>query len=73
MVPRCLEPYVPAFPVDDIADDQLVQARRNYAIVNYLPQSAELEFDFRVEKSVGSGETVGYAVCAPAPRWKSPV
>jgi len=55
------------------ANNQLVQARRNYAIVNYLDQSAELEFDFRVEKSQGAGETIGYAICAPAPRWKSPV
>ena len=55
------------------ANNQLVQARRNYAIVSYLDQSAELEFDFRVEKSQGSGETVSYAICAPAPRWKSPV
>ena len=63
----------PCHLIFDKANNKLVQARRNYAIVSYLDQSAELEFDFRVEKSQGSGETVSYAICAPAPRWKSPV
>ncbi|KIR39592.1 plasma membrane protein [Cryptococcus deuterogattii 99/473] len=45
-----------------------VQPRRNYTIVEYTPQS-ELIFDIRVEKSQGAGETVGYRVTAPAPRW----
>ncbi|OWT39249.1 plasma membrane protein [Cryptococcus neoformans Bt1] len=47
---------------------KFVQPRRNYAIVEYTPQS-ELLFDIRVEKSQGAGETVGYPVTAPAPRW----
>jgi hypothetical protein len=37
---------------------KLVQARRNYTIVEYLP-TGELVFDIRVEKSQGLGETVG--------------
>ncbi|WVQ79519.1 hypothetical protein IAT38_001618 [Cryptococcus sp. DSM 104549] len=47
---------------------KLVQPRRNYASVEYLP-GGELEFDIRVEKSQGAGETVSYPVRAPAPRW----
>jgi len=37
---------------------KLVQARRNYAIVEYK-QTGELVFDIRVERSPGSGDTVG--------------
>ncbi|KAL7424856.1 hypothetical protein Q5752_000541 [Cryptotrichosporon argae] len=42
--------------------------RRNYASIDYLDSGA-LRFDIRVEKSQGAGETVGYPVEAPAPRW----
>lgn len=63
---------LPVLPWIALATDiiQLVQARRNYAIVSYL-QTGELEFDFRVEKFQGAGETVSYAVKAPAPRWQA--
>lgn len=40
------------------ADDQFVQPRRNYAIVQYQPQTGDLEFDIRVEKEQGGGVTV---------------
>jgi hypothetical protein len=46
-----------------------VQARRNYTAVDYLPDSGELQFDFRVEKEQGLGETISYPINAPAPRW----
>ncbi|OCF33366.1 plasma membrane protein [Kwoniella heveanensis BCC8398] len=42
--------------------------RRNYAAVEYK-DNGDLIFEFRVEKSQGAGETVPYAVTAPAPRW----
>ena len=42
-------------------DKQLVQARRNYTIVEYMP-SGELIFDIRVEKAPGAGETVGHVL-----------
>ncbi|WWC73414.1 uncharacterized protein I206_107381 [Kwoniella pini CBS 10737] len=42
--------------------------RRNYAAVEYNT-NRELLFEFRVEKSQGAGETVGYPIKAPAPQW----
>ncbi|EIW72301.1 hypothetical protein TREMEDRAFT_25176 [Tremella mesenterica DSM 1558] len=49
---------------------KLAQPRRNYTIVQYL-SSGELEFDIRVEKSQGAGETVSYPIKAPAVKWQS--
>lgn len=46
-----------------------VMGRRNYCIVNYVPQSGELDFSIQVEVSQGSGETKGYAIRAPPPKW----
>lgn len=43
--------------------------RRNYCIVNYQPQTGELDFSIQVEISQGSGTTKGYAIRAPPPQW----
>lgn len=43
---------------------------RNWCSVTYDEQSGELEFDIRVEKVRGGGETKSYPVRAPAPRWQ---
>ena len=42
--------------------------RRNWCGVE-LNAGGELVFDIRVEKEKGVGETVGYVVGAPPPRW----
>ena len=42
---------------------------RNWCSVEYHQETGELEFDIRVEKVKGGGETKSYAVKAPAPRW----
>lgn len=36
---------------------QFVQPRRNYASIEYLEESGDLVFDFRVEKVQGGGDT----------------
>ena len=42
--------------------------RRNYCIVE-VEQESGLKFDIRVEIAQGVGETKGYSITAPAPRW----
>ena len=37
---------------------KLALNRRNYAAVDYEPDSGRLRFDFRVEKAQGEGETI---------------
>lgn len=51
-----------------IRSDSIIGAR-NWCSVEYHQESGELEFDIRVEKVRGGGETKSYAVKAPAPRW----
>lgn len=46
-----------------------VLGRRNYCLVNYLPQTGELDFSLQVETEQGKGTTKSYAVKTPAPRW----
>lgn len=36
---------------------KFVQPRRNYASIEYLEESGDLVFDFRVEKVQGGGDT----------------
>ncbi|ORX38016.1 putative plasma membrane protein [Kockovaella imperatae] len=65
------EKMIPLFDKDtdgSVMKRKLCQPRRNYASVDYL-ESGELQFDFKVEKSRGAGETVSYPIKAPAPRW----
>jgi hypothetical protein len=46
-----------------------VIARRNYASIIYDENTGELNFEIRVEKAPGVGESVPYRVAAPAPRY----
>ncbi|KAL8286205.1 hypothetical protein RQP46_004693 [Phenoliferia psychrophenolica] len=46
-----------------------IMGRRNYCMVDYFPQSGELQFDLRVETKQGAGTTKSYAISTPAPRW----
>ncbi|ODN78326.1 hypothetical protein L202_03970 [Cryptococcus amylolentus CBS 6039] len=66
------EHMIPLFKTDTDGSPlskQFTLARRNYTIVEYQQGDGSLSFDIRVEKSQGAGETVGYEVKAPAPRW----
>ncbi|KAI0792863.1 hypothetical protein C8Q75DRAFT_751734 [Abortiporus biennis] len=52
------------------AKSKYIMGRRNWCDVQWEPGSGALRFDIRVEREKGYGETVGYAVAAPAPRWE---
>jgi len=46
-----------------------IMGRRNWCCITLKQPSGDLLFDIRVEKEKGHGETVGYSVLAPPPRW----
>lgn len=46
---------------------KFIMGRRNWCQVNY--ENDEWVFDIRVEKEKGMGQTVGYSVRTPPPRW----
>ncbi|CAE7231572.1 unnamed protein product [Rhizoctonia solani] len=46
-----------------------IMGRRNYTSVELDEQTGYLNFDIRIEKAKGVGETVGYLVQAPPPSW----
>lgn len=51
------------------AKSKYIMGRRNWCGVVWDAATGALVFDIRVEKEKGHGETVGYVVEAPAPRW----
>ena len=67
------ETMVPLFQTD-LQDkkhkDKYIIGARNWCSVQYDPTSGELQFDLRVEKVRGGGETKSYPVTAPPPRWE---
>lgn len=66
------ESMVPLFQTDTNGTplkQQFIMGRRNYTKVDHDEQSGSLSFDIRVEKVKGGGQTVGYVVQAPPPRW----
>jgi hypothetical protein len=46
-----------------------VGGARNYVIGERDPANGEFVFDIRVEREQGEGETKGYTVRAPPPKW----
>lgn len=46
-----------------------IMGRRNWCSISMKQPSGDLLFDIRVEKEKGKGETLGYTVLAPPPRW----
>lgn len=71
------EASIPVFETDledKPQNDKYIIGARNWCAVTYLPDSGELEFQLRVEKSKGSGATAvkAYPVKAPPPRWDIP-
>ncbi|KAI0253869.1 hypothetical protein BJV78DRAFT_1189908 [Lactifluus subvellereus] len=48
---------------------QYIMGRRNWCSITLEHPSEELLFDIRVEKKKGHGETIGYPIRAPPPRW----
>ncbi|CCO27778.1 putative protein YGR266W [Rhizoctonia solani AG-1 IB] len=66
------ESMIPLFRTD--TDDTplkqpFIMGRRNYTSVELDDQTGSLNFDIRIERMKGSGDTVGYLVQAPPPRW----
>ncbi|KAF8894700.1 hypothetical protein BD779DRAFT_1502479 [Infundibulicybe gibba] len=49
---------------------KFIMGRRNWCQVEWESATGDLIFDIRVEKEKGLGETVGYAVRVPPPRWQ---
>ncbi|KAI9456269.1 hypothetical protein BJY52DRAFT_1204831 [Lactarius psammicola] len=48
---------------------QYIMGRRNWCSITLEQPTGELLFDIRVEKTKGHGETIGYPIRAPPPRW----
>jgi len=46
-----------------------IMGRRNWCQVELDERNHELVFDIRVEKEKGDGDTFGYPVRVPPPRW----
>ncbi|GBE82620.1 Uncharacterized protein SCP_0410050 [Sparassis crispa] len=66
------ETMVPVFERDANGaptKSKYIMGRRNYCIVNWESASGDLIFELRIEKNKGMGETTGYAVRSPPPRW----
>jgi len=66
------EEMVPIFKSDTDGSkpkSKYIMGRRNWCEITLEETSGDLSFDIRVEKKKGYGETVGYSVRAPAPRW----
>ncbi|KDQ59418.1 hypothetical protein JAAARDRAFT_77553 [Jaapia argillacea MUCL 33604] len=66
------ETMIPLFSKDTngaTLKNKYIMGRRNWCSVWWEDTTGELVFDIRVEKEKGCGESVGYAVSAPPPRW----
>lgn len=66
------EKMMPLFKVDTDESHRkhpFLMGRRNYCSVVFDPPSGNLNFDICVEKVQGGGETKGYGIIAPPPRW----
>jgi len=66
------EEMVPLFDKDTDGSkpkSRYVMGRRNWCRITLKQPSGDMLFDIRVEKQKGHGETVGYSILAPPPRW----
>ncbi|KAH9923948.1 uncharacterized protein BXZ73DRAFT_50764 [Epithele typhae] len=68
------EAMIPIFERDTngtAPKSKYIMGRRNWCSINWDPSTGDLIWDIRVEVMKGYGETTGYAVRAPPPRWQS--
>jgi len=66
------ETMVPLFEKDPSGNplkSRHIMGRRNWCSTTWDETTGEVEFDIRVERAKGIGETVGYPIRAPPPRW----
>ncbi|TFK88792.1 hypothetical protein K466DRAFT_575189 [Polyporus arcularius HHB13444] len=66
------ETMIPIFerdPDGSAPKSKYIMGRRNWCSVRWDPQTGDLVWDIRVEIQKGNGQTSGYVVRAPPPRW----
>ncbi|EJF62578.1 hypothetical protein DICSQDRAFT_84388 [Dichomitus squalens LYAD-421 SS1] len=66
------ETMIPLFERDtdgSAPKSRYIMGKRNWCSVKWDPSSGDLIWDIRVEISKGNGQTTGYAVRSPPPRW----
>ncbi|KAI0695432.1 hypothetical protein C8T65DRAFT_744000 [Cerioporus squamosus] len=66
------EAMIPIFERDadgSAPRSKYIMGRRNWCSVTWDPQTGDLVWDIRVEIQKGNGQTSGYVVRAPPPRW----
>ncbi|KAF8522090.1 hypothetical protein BU17DRAFT_45307 [Hysterangium stoloniferum] len=67
------ETMVPLFERDPNgtgSKSKYIMGRRNWCQVEWNGTTGELEFKIQVEREKGIGETSGYLISAPPPRWR---
>lgn len=52
--------------------DKYVRGSRNWCAVTRDPSNGDLEFQLRLEETLGKGDCKAYPVRAPAPKWQVP-
>ncbi|KAH9857680.1 hypothetical protein C2E23DRAFT_286396 [Lenzites betulinus] len=68
------ETMVPIFDKDTDGSQpksKYIMGRRNWCSVRWDPTTGDIIWDIRVEIRKGYGQTTGYAIRSPPPRWKS--
>ncbi|KAF9050660.1 hypothetical protein BDZ89DRAFT_1057108 [Hymenopellis radicata] len=66
------ETMIPLFAQDTDGSSRKskhIMGRRNWCSIGWDDMTGDLVYDLRVEKEKGMGESVGYTVRSPAPRW----
>jgi len=67
------ETMIPLFQKDPDgtpSKSRYIMGRRNWCQVDWNETTGELEFRIQVEREKGVGETFGYLISAPPPRWR---
>ncbi|KAI1788498.1 hypothetical protein LXA43DRAFT_894527 [Ganoderma leucocontextum] len=66
------ETMVPIFEKDtdgSAPKSKYIMGKRNWCSVKWDPSTGDLIWDIRVEISKGNGQTTGYSIRSPPPRW----
>ena len=70
--PQLTTAQIPLFERDtdgSAPKSKYIMGKRNWCSVDWDPATGDLVWDIRVEIQKGYGQTTGYAVRAPPPRW----
>jgi len=66
------ETMIPLFEKDpngSASKSKYIMGRRNWCQVDWDPKTGDLVFSIQVEREKGMGQTVGYDIRTPPPRW----